>query len=228
MRIKLATYNIRRCVGRDGRFDPDRIVAVLHEIGADAVALQEVESSRINDRELLDHIARETGMVAIDGPTIYRQTGRYGNALLTRARVIRTRRVDLSYSRFEKRGAICASLAWPEARMQIVCTHLGLRAHERRWQTKRLLRLLSPGTNGAAALLGDFNEWNPWATVLREIRSRLGRCHAPASFPAVFPILSLDRIWVSPQGSIERLEAHASGLARSASDHLPVKATLVL
>ena len=41
--LKVATYNIHKCVGRDRRFDPDRIVAVLKEIDADVVALQEAD-----------------------------------------------------------------------------------------------------------------------------------------------------------------------------------------
>ena len=40
--ITVATYNIHDAVGGDGRFAPERIVAVLAEIDADIVALQEV------------------------------------------------------------------------------------------------------------------------------------------------------------------------------------------
>src|SRR5205823_1082208 len=43
--LKVATYNIHRCVGIDGRYDPARIARVLKEIGADIVGLQEVDTS---------------------------------------------------------------------------------------------------------------------------------------------------------------------------------------
>jgi len=40
--VRIATYNIHRCRGIDGRTRPDRIAAVLRAIDADVVALQEV------------------------------------------------------------------------------------------------------------------------------------------------------------------------------------------
>ena len=44
MRLRIATYNVHRCRGIDGRRRPDRIVDVLREVEADIVALQEVVS----------------------------------------------------------------------------------------------------------------------------------------------------------------------------------------
>ena len=44
--LRVATYNVHRCRGIDGRVRPDRIAEVLKEIGADIVALQEVVSLR--------------------------------------------------------------------------------------------------------------------------------------------------------------------------------------
>ena len=41
--IRVATYNIRKSVGQDWRRRPDRVLAVLSEIDADIVALQEVD-----------------------------------------------------------------------------------------------------------------------------------------------------------------------------------------
>src|SRR5262252_5305361 len=40
--LRIATYNVHRCRGLDGRTRPDRTAAVLRAIGADIVALQEV------------------------------------------------------------------------------------------------------------------------------------------------------------------------------------------
>jgi endonuclease/exonuclease/phosphatase family metal-dependent hydrolase len=40
--LRIATYNVHRCRGLDGRTRPDRIAAVLRSINADVVALQEV------------------------------------------------------------------------------------------------------------------------------------------------------------------------------------------
>lgn len=55
--MRLATYNIHACIGADGRFEPERIVKVLHEINADVVTLQEVEHHLIDGLDLLDYLA---------------------------------------------------------------------------------------------------------------------------------------------------------------------------
>jgi endonuclease/exonuclease/phosphatase family metal-dependent hydrolase len=44
--LRIATYNIHRCRGIDGRTRPERIAAVLRSIDADVVALQEVVGAR--------------------------------------------------------------------------------------------------------------------------------------------------------------------------------------
>jgi endonuclease/exonuclease/phosphatase family metal-dependent hydrolase len=41
-RLRVATYNIHRCRGLDGRTNPARIASVIRAIDADIVALQEV------------------------------------------------------------------------------------------------------------------------------------------------------------------------------------------
>jgi endonuclease/exonuclease/phosphatase family metal-dependent hydrolase len=40
--VRVATYNIHRCRGLDGRTNPARIADVIRAIDADIVALQEV------------------------------------------------------------------------------------------------------------------------------------------------------------------------------------------
>ena len=39
--LRVATYNVHSCVGSDGKHDPARIAAVINELDADVVALQE-------------------------------------------------------------------------------------------------------------------------------------------------------------------------------------------
>ena len=40
--LRIATYNVHRCRGLDGRTRPERIADVLRSVEADVVALQEV------------------------------------------------------------------------------------------------------------------------------------------------------------------------------------------
>ena len=54
----------------------------------------------------LEYLAKALGMQAVAGSTIVRHEGEYGNALLTRRRILDVKRHDLSFRRFEPRGAL--------------------------------------------------------------------------------------------------------------------------
>ena len=95
-RLTLASYNIHRCYGRDGRCVPGRIADVLREIRADVVAVQEVETQAEGGIRILEALAQETGSTMIPGPTMFRAGAQYGNALLTRLPVQSVALVDLS------------------------------------------------------------------------------------------------------------------------------------
>jgi endonuclease/exonuclease/phosphatase family metal-dependent hydrolase len=122
--------------------------------------------------------------------------------------------------------AIDARLLLRRQRCRVIVTHFGLRAKERRLQARKLLRLASQPSPGPLVVLGDFNEWSPWSRPLRWLRSQLEAKPAPRTYPTRFPLLALDRIWVRPAECLLELSAHDTPLARRASDHLPLKATV--
>lgn len=225
MRLGLATYNIHSCVGGDGRYDPERILGVLKELDADIIALQEVDSREHRGLELMHWLAQETGLHAIAGPTLLRQTGKYGNALLLRCDPLRVRLIDLTVLRNEPRGAIDVDVNCDGHILQLIATHLGLRPAERREQVQRVLEGF--GTKHCV-LMGDLNEWFIWGRPLRWIQAMFGRARHLATFPARCPILALDRIWVRPPHAVMQLRVHSTALARQASDHLPLRAVLEL
>ena len=159
MRLKLATWNIHRCVGRDGMLSLRRCAAVLKEIDADLVALQEVESHPGHAQDALAQLARETRSQAIAGMTMEREDAHYGNALLTRLPLEQVRRHDLSVHGREPRAALDVDFAADGCRAQLIATHLGLRPAERRMQVQQLVPLLQVGNRDLVMLLGDLNEW---------------------------------------------------------------------
>jgi endonuclease/exonuclease/phosphatase family metal-dependent hydrolase len=223
--IKIASYNIHGGLGHDGHVVPKRIVRVLAELDADVVALQEVEA-RATGFDMLAYLSNETGMEAIAGPTLLRDTGDYGNGLLTRHRVVTMRRLDISCAKCEPRGALDVELdcgGWP---LRVVATHMGLRPGERRQQTQMLLRALEDQRPVATVLMGDLNEWYLWGRTLRWLHAHFQETPSPATFPTRFPLFALDRIWVKPRRLLRRLAVHRTPLARIASDHLPVTAEL--
>jgi len=228
-RVRVVSYNVHRCVGIDSRRDPARIADVLRETDADVVCLQEVDASAgRHDSEQMDYLARTLGMTGIAGPTIVHHAGTYGNALLTRRRVLAVRHVDLTYYLREPRSAIDVELEVEGAVLRVIATHLGLLPKERRWQVRKLLAGLEPPRGEALVLCGDINEWFAVGRPLRWLHARLGRTATVPTFPAAFPVFALDRIWVQPQAALASLAAHASPVARQASDHLPLTADIRL
>jgi endonuclease/exonuclease/phosphatase family metal-dependent hydrolase len=223
--LTLASYNIHVAIGTDGRFDPARIAAVLGEMDADVVALQEVQFGPA-PFDMLNFLREATGYVGIAGPTLKGRHGEYGNAVLTRRPVVDVRQVNLSVARREPRGALDVTVLGRGGPLRVVATHLGLRPAERREQTRRLLAECAAPFEGITVLLGDLNEWFLWGRPLRWLHRHFESTPAPASFPARRPMFALDRIWVRPRRLLRELAVHASPLARVASDHLPVRAVL--
>jgi len=225
--LRLASYNVHRAVGRDRRSEPQRILDVLRELDADVIALQEVEAHD-SGGDMLAWFAQQTGYHAIAGTTLKRHDGHYGNGMLTRCPVKEMSLCDLSWRRREPRGAIAADVDCEGHTIRVVATHLGLRPAERREQVERLLRLFSWKEGDRAVLMGDLNEWFLWGRPLRHLHRYFDATPAVATFPARFPLLALDRLWTHPGSLLGGLKAHDSALARVASDHLPLVATLNL
>ncbi len=221
--MRVATYNVHDCIGRDGRFDAGRIAALLVELDADLVALQEVTLDHAGG--LIERFEAATGLQAVDGTLFERGVGRYGNVLLTGHKVIETRLHELPATGREPRGAIDATVDVGEGVLRVCATHLGLARHERRQQIERLSGVLSDGHRGAL-LLGDFNAW-PGSKTLTPFADIGFERTAVRSFPTwPFPLFSLDRILARSPVGIARCWRHDSDTARIASDHFPVLAEL--
>lgn len=232
MRLRVATYNIHSCVGNDRAYRPERVAAVLAELDADVIGLQEVAARPEIDgiADQFAFLAEATGMNAVAGPNIVLRDARFGNVLLTRHRIAETRLVDLSVAPYEPRGAVVADVqaAPADGPLRVIVTHLGLRVWERARQHRALAEIVAARGDTPVVLMGDFNSWWPDLRVLGHLGPRLGWRRSPASFPAHLPFLALDRIGVVPDLIAGSVRTHASRLARQASDHLPVVADIML
>jgi endonuclease/exonuclease/phosphatase family metal-dependent hydrolase len=234
--LVVATYNIHTCVGVDRRYDPARVAEVLRELDADIVGLQEVDARHRGDRRLDQwvYFAEQTGLVAIPAPNVRDHRGRFGNALLTRWPILELRLLDLSLPGHEPRGAIDVDLVIGNRVLRVIATHFGLRHAERVAQTEKLLtavrehpsRLNGGRPPDGCLVMGDLNEWRGRRGGVPALDRALGRAPAPRTFPSWCPILPLDRIYAAFPTTLERVAPHRSKLARIASDHLPLRATL--
>ena len=221
--MRVATYNVHDCVGRDGAYAPDRIAAVVADLDADVVALQEVTLDHAGDVVAL--LERTTGMRTIDGTLFERGVGRYGNVLLARWSAVGHRAHDLSFPGREPRGLIDVDVVVRGQTWRIMATHLGLSLAERREQIMRVAAEIN--ANGPpAVVMGDFNIWLGARAFAPLSRLGLVQCRV-ATFPTwPLPLLSLDRILVRPPARILRCARANSAVARISSDHYPVVADL--
>jgi endonuclease/exonuclease/phosphatase family metal-dependent hydrolase len=224
--LRIASYNVHRAIGRDRRTNQQRILDVLREVDADVVALQEVEA-RDGGADMLAWLGEQLGFRAIPGTTLIRHDGHFGNGILSRFPVRAVHHCDLSWRGREPRAAIAADLDFTDGEpLRFVATHLGLRPAERRDQVTRLLKLFTDRPFERAVLVGDLNEWFLWGRPLRRLHRYFKRTPCPPTFPSSMPFLSLDRVWTHPRSLLTKLTVHRSPLARMASDHLPIVATL--
>lgn len=229
MQLTFASYNIHKAVGLDRRRDPDRILAVLREVDADIIALQEVdmrlgERASVLPRAALD----DTPWRAIAVNRRPRSLGWHGNALLVRRGIEVVGATAIDLPTLEPRGAVVGELALEGRHLRIIGTHLDLSGLRRRDQIRALLAHLEDYADAhPAVLMGDFNQWGQKG-AMREFVGGWQVAECGRSFPSRQPVAKLDRIVASPEWECTGSGVHHSALAAVASDHLPIWARLEL
>lgn len=231
MQLTFASYNIHKAVGLDRRRDPDRILAILNEIGADVIALQEADR-RYGRRETVLPLA------AIEGHTPYHAVplalrpdsiGWHGNALLVRRDIEVADATVVPLPTLEPRGAIRADLMAQGRRLRVVGMHLDLSGLRRRQQVRSILAHVADcEAPSPAVLMGDLNEWSRHGGCFQEFARGWNLLAPGRSFPSRRPVAQLDRIVASDDWRVVAAGVHHSALAARGSDHLPVWARLEL
>lgn len=227
----IASYNVHKCVGIDGKFDPGRTSHVIREIGADVIALQEADTRFGERRGLLDlaWMERETGLFPVPVSGVARAHGWHGNVVFFREGLVRDVH-QVKLPGLEPRGALITELELKDgSAFRIIAAHLGLLNRSRQQQTRMILDILRSRDEQPTVLMGDLNEWRLGdRSSLNTLATVFGLPAAVPSFPSRLPVLALDRIMANRPGLIDAVEAHDSPLARLASDHLPIKALVKL
>lgn len=229
MAIKLASYNVHKCVGLDRRRRPDRVLAVMSRLHADVLALQEVDfrlgpRPAALSRELSE---RATGLVALPYALNQHSFGWHGQTILVRRDFGITDVHRLELPGLEPRGALLAELTSDDGPFRILAAHLGLLARSRKMQFAAIRAALSRRTQMPTILIGDYNEWSS-----RGGSAALGpefHTHTPGpSFPAARPVARLDRISLGFGAHLTDAGTYDSNASRVASDHLPIWANISL
>lgn len=230
--VRVATYNIHRCRGLDGRTNVERIAEVIRSIEPDVIALQEVIGAGPSTPGHAEELGAQLGMGWVMAPTRHLRGALFGNVVLSRYPIRHHSQYDLSWKTCESRCAQRVDVAVGDDTLHLYNVHLGTAFLERRHQAGRLSAILHDKRVGQPkVVLGDFNEWMKGlaTSMLSEklqsidLRKHLSRRR---TYPGVFPVLHLDHIYYDGKVEVEKLELPRTRLALMASDHLPLVAEL--
>lgn len=239
--IRLASYNIHKGYSAGNRY---YVLAQIREqlrlCDGDIVFLQEVRDRHPPSHRApgcqASYLARQHWPHHASGMNASTRHGEHGNAVLNRWPLQRVGNLDISTNRWERRGLLHARLdtGRPGGELHLLCVHLNLRGRCRTHQLARIgeyVRAHIPG-DAPVVLAGDFNDWQRRADAqLREVglvdTHRELHGHHARTFPAAFPWLSLDRIYVRGC-EIARAERHRPESMEPLSDHAMLVAEIAL
>ncbi|MES3001727.1 MAG: endonuclease/exonuclease/phosphatase family protein [Pseudomonadota bacterium] len=196
----------------------------VRKVGADVVFMQEVlgvheeHGDRFEnwpDAPQYEFLADSIWPQYAYGRNMVYPKGHHGNAIMSKFPIVHYQNHDISIMGPEKRGLLHCVLELPGQSINVhaICVHLGLAESHRQQQLQLLCEIIKTEIPDDAPLIvaGDFNDWRRRAHDLLWREAGLKEVFVTAygepakTFPARFPILALDRIYV-----------------RNASVHLPV------
>lgn len=256
LRLTVMTYNIHHAAGMDKKLDLARIADVIRRSEADLVALQEVDSGteRVGGQMQAEELRRLLNMHHAYGPAMDFNGGKYGNAILSRHRIVSSKIVPLPHTpgeRREPRAAIAATIALPPRAggaggaataggaagdLVFISTHFDhTRGSPDRLQQAQAINHHLADVRLPAILAGDFNcepASEPMAELARHWTlvsdgNEAARERPAPSFPSTQPRIKIDHVLVKPPDRWRIVEAKVID-EPVASDHRPVVVRLEL
>ena len=138
---------------------PSRTAAVLADINADVIALQEVIGSNATNPGHAEELGAALGMGWVMAPARHLRGHLFGNVVLSRLPIRHHTQYDLSWKDREPRCCQRVDLA-VTITPSTSTTCISACALERRHQAVRLAAIVHDRrVEGPKIVLGDFNEW---------------------------------------------------------------------
>jgi endonuclease/exonuclease/phosphatase family metal-dependent hydrolase len=244
MTLKILTYNIHKGFSPLGTFFKlqEMREALLAE-NPDCIFIQELQGdhhihrARVKnwpEEPQLDYLGSEHWPFHAYGQNVIHKNGDHGNGVLSKLPFIEWENISISSHRISQRGMLHAKIQDPQTgkSIHLICVHLGLLEAEREKQLGLVSERIASHVpeNEALILAGDFNDWRRKAE--RHLAEHLNLKDAfleqegkhPKTFPARYPLLSLDRIYYRGLNLIH-CECLRDKKWRKLSDHLPLVAS---
>ena len=225
--LRLASYNIQKCVGLDLRRQPRRVLQVLQRLGAQVVVLQEADKRWPPRPAALPHFVLEEAGWEVADLGGAGSLGWHGNAVIWRKGALRlTAKGHIDLPGLEPRGAVRVEFDSPLGPLRVVGLHLGLVG---RWRQRQVLHLAQETARLPEMPMiwaGDFNDWSA-RSVLERLAPQMRFLPPRPSYPALRPVGPLDRIALSAGLKAAAHGVHLDQPAHIASDHLPIWADVV-
>lgn len=240
MKLRILSYNIHKGFSwNHSRYFLNEMKQFIVSADPDLIFLQEVSGKNDEHRKdgLLDAQAEYFadslwGQFAYAKNAVY-DHGHHGNLILSKYPITKWENTDISTNPLEQRGLLICHIEIPSLKNKKIVAanvHLDLfhRGRKKQYQhiKNKFLELNLP--SGTPLILGgDFNDWNKKASFvledelkMTEIFKNLNSDYA-RTFPAHWPLLSLDRIYIKNCKGVDA-RICAGGNSAHFSDHLPL------
>ena len=239
MRLRILTYNIHKGFDWNKKnYFLEEIKNLVQASNADIVFLQEVvgDNSQYKKKGLIDsqfeYIADSVWSHYSYAKNAVYDNGHHGNLILSQFPILFWNNTNISTNIFEKRGILFCQISIPNQKnsIYVFCVHLDIFNKGRNLQylmIKNYIASLNIPSDAPIIIAGDFNDWNMQATASFENDLQMSEVHKhlhgvfAKTFPAAFPILSLDRIYV--KNLLVKSSKVLPNLEKNHfSDHLPL------
>ncbi|MFT4414204.1 endonuclease/exonuclease/phosphatase family protein [Fredinandcohnia humi] len=240
MEIKVMTFNIHHGKGNDRQMDLSRIAEVIEKSNVDIIGLNEVDkhfSKRSQYKDQINWLAKKLNMEHAFSPSLSLKSKnsthvrQYGNSLLSRYPIVNEKSHLFNFipGTIEGRSLLDATIQIKNQFVQIFVTHLSLNPFLHRKQTNFIVNQ-SHNFSHPMVIMGDCN-MRPgsrgWRTITSKFQDvwEIGGSGIGYTYPSHRPRLRLDYLFISPHFQV--VDAQVITDFPKASDHLPLKATLL-
>lgn len=158
--IRVATWNVHGFVGTDGRRDPRRTLAVLQELDADVIALQEVDrdAPRTGTVDQAAELADRLGMNHAYAAARKEGSGDFGVALLSRLPFASANPIELpGNNALERRVALDTSLCFGDHTVRAVTVHADVFPWAGEENARFLANQIEESAGEGVVVAGDLN-----------------------------------------------------------------------